>query len=382
MSSPSSPLASEEYGSGHTPIPPGRRRFGRGRIWLTLVLLALIVALASIAGQWLNNRQHSMQPGRPLSYPQTHLHTVALSARPGVVYLGTHYGIFTSTDGGHSWPQDQGDLNTSMITSIAVSPDNPNLVAILAVPTSGLSGHMGIYVSANAGKSWRSTAPTGLATTAYPYTIQSALGAAGHFYVFFSYAGWFETQDLGQHWHPITDNTLANVQAPSLLTDPTNPAHLLMGGDLGLFETRDDGLRWQQIKGVNGNVLSLVATVPTGDTPRAILVATDQGLYRWLDQPNGQRQIAQITGLPTSSSPTRMVMSVDGSELYALFGNDLYFSSDQGTTWTHRWHFTRGDLVSLDLNPTNARELLAGFYSPALVLISTDAGNSWQTLTS
>lgn len=346
-----------------------------------LALLAVIVALASIAGQWLNSRQHSMIPGRPLSYPQTHLHTVALSTRPGVVYLGTHYGIFTSTDGGHTWPQSQGELNTSMITSIAVSPSNPNLIAVLAVPTSGLSGHMGIYVSSNAGKSWNSTAPTGLATTAYPYTIQSGLGAGGHFYAFFSYSGWFETQDLGQHWHPITDNTLANIQAPSLLTDPADPAHLLIGGDLGLFETRDDGQHWQQIKGVSGNVLTLVATVPNGDTPRAILVATDQGLYRWLDKQNGQKQIAQITSLPASSSPTRVVMNPDGSALYALFGSDLWSSADQGATWTHRWHFTRGDLVSLDLSTTNSRELLAGFYSPALVLISTDAGNSWQILT-
>lgn len=322
-----------------------------------------------------------MVPGRPLSYPQTHLHTVMLGSRPGMVYLGTHYGLFTSTDGGRSWPQSQGDLNTSMITAIAVSPSNPDLMAVLAVPTSGLGKPLGIYVSSNAGKSWSFSAPAGLSATAYPYTIQSSVGASGHFYAFFSYAGWFETQDLGQHWHPITSNTLANIQTPSLLSDPTDPAHLWMGGDLGLFETRDDGQNWQQIKDVSGNVFSLTATASTGNTPRTIFAATDQGLYRWQDTQNNQRQITHVTGLPASSPPTRVVISADGSLLYALSGSQLWFSADQGATWTQRWHFTRGDLVALVLNPTNPRELLAGFYSPALVLISTDAGSSWQTLT-
>lgn len=346
-----------------------------------LALFAIIVALALGAGQWLSRRQNSMLPGRPLSYPQTHLHTVILSPRTGVVYLGTHYGLFTSTDGGHTWPQSQGDLATSMITSIAVSPNNPDLLAVLAVPTSGLSRQMGIYVSANAGKSWSFSTPAGLPATAYPYTIQSAAGAHGHFYVFFSYAGWFETQDLGQHWYSITSSPLTNIQAPSLLTDPTDPAHLLMGGDQGLFETRNDGQSWRQIKGVSGNVTSLVGTNPAGNTPRTVLVATDQGLYRWQDTRSGQVQIAQMSGLPTSSPPTRMVLSTDGSALYGMFGSDLWFSADRGTTWARRWHFARGDLVSLALNPAHPRELLAGFYAPALVLISTDAGTSWQTLT-
>jgi hypothetical protein len=38
-------------------------------------------------------------------------------------------------------------------------------------------------------------------------------------------------------------------------------------------------------------------------------------------------------------------------------------------------------MSALALNPHNPRELLAGFFWPGLVLISTNAGTSWQTLT-
>jgi photosystem II stability/assembly factor-like uncharacterized protein len=362
-------------------MPPTRGRSKRWRTFLTLAVMAVAVVLALLAGQWWSGRQNSMVPGRPLSYPQTHLHTMVLSPRDGVVYLGTHYGLFTSVDGGRTWPQSQGALSTSMVTAVAVSPSQPDDLAVLAVPNSGVGRQPGIYISADGGKNWSFTAPAGLSSTAYPYTIQSAPGAGGHFYVFFSYAGWFETQDLGQHWHPVTNGSLANILAPSLLSDPSNPAHLLMGGDMGLFETRDDGQNWQKVRGVSGTVFALVATAPAGSTARSVLVSTDQGLYRWQDSQDSQISITRLPALPATSSPMRLAVSADGSSLYALFGSDLWFSADLGTTWTRRWHFTRGDLVSLVLNPENARELLAGFYAPALVQISTDAGNSWQTLT-
>ncbi len=79
-----------------------------------------------------------MVAGRLLASQETHLHTVVWSSRPGVVYLGTHFGLFTSVDGGHTWPQHQGELNTTMVTSVAVSPTNPDLLAVLAVPTGGI----------------------------------------------------------------------------------------------------------------------------------------------------------------------------------------------------------------------------------------------------
>jgi hypothetical protein len=67
--------------------------------------------------------------------------------------------------------------------------------------------------------------------------------------------------------------------------------------------------------------------------------------------------------------------------LYALAGPDLWFSNNQGISWSKRWHFTRSDLTTLVINPTRPTELLAGFFSPGLVLISNDAGKTWQTLT-
>src|SRR6266513_3881053 len=98
-----------------------------------ILVIGLIIMGVVVAWQLLNAYNNSTDPtvaGRPLSNPHTHLHTVALGGRPGVVYLGTHYGMFTSTDDGRTWPQPRGILNTMMITTIAASLSNPNMLAV------------------------------------------------------------------------------------------------------------------------------------------------------------------------------------------------------------------------------------------------------------
>lgn len=349
----------------------------RKRLLRILVPVFLVVIIV-IAWLLLNQNANSTDPavaGRPLSNPHTHLHTVALGVRPGVVYLGTHYGMFTSTDGGRTWPQPRGVLNTKMITTIAASPTNPNMLAVTAVPVSGVGQQLGTYFSSDGGNSWQAHNPPGLSLSAYPYTIVAGPASGGQFFAFFSNAGWFETRDIGAHWHSITNSTLSNMQTPSLLTDPTDPNHLLLGGDQGLYESHDDGNHWNHITAVKGNVYSIVAS---NTTPRTIFCATDQGIYRWQDN---SAQITQPTDLPMAGPPTRLAIDATGKALYGLSGQDLWYSADSGTTWQHRWHFDRGDLISLIVDPLQPGHLYAGFFLPAEVLYSTNGGSSWQILT-
>jgi len=363
--SPSPPTAKKA-------TPATRRRF------LRPLMVVVLIAAVLIGWQLINNSINSTNPssaGRPLSNPHTHLHTVALGGRPGVLYLGTHFGMFTSTDGGHTWPQPHGVLDTMMITVIAVSPANPDVLGVMAIPVSGVGVQSGIYFSKDGGTTWHASAPGGLPASAYPYTIKVGTAGEGQFYAFYNYAGWFETRDLGAHWYPITSGTLSNMQTPSLLTDPADPKHLLLGGDQGLYESRDDGSHWNRSATVKGNVYSIAAS---NSTPRLVFCATDQGIYRWYA---GSTQMTQLTNLPMAAPPTRLVSDATGRALYALAGQDLWFSVDSGTTWKHRWHFDRGDLIALVVDPKHPGHLYAGFFLPAEVLYSTDDGSSWRILT-
>lgn len=343
-----------------------------------ILVIGLIIIAVVVAWQALNAYNNSTDPtvaGRPLSNPHTHLHTVALGERPGVLYLGTHYGLFTSTDSGHTWPQSHGTLSNYMVTSIAVSPTNPNVLALIVIPTSGLGQQSGIAFSRDNGTSWQISTPSGLSSSAYPYSVKAGTGSSGQFYAYYFDAGWLETRDLGKHWYPITRGTLSSMQTSSLLTDSNNPNHLFLGGDQGLFESHDDGSHWLHISDIEGNVLSIIAT---NSTPRILYCATDQGFYHWQE---GSTQIKQITHLPMTTPLTRLMIDKTGKELYGLSGQDLWFSSDNGSSWVHRWHFDRGDLISLVVDPLNPHTLYAGFFLPPKVVYSTGGGSSWQTLT-
>ncbi len=341
-----------------------------------------VVLISGIVIAWqflatLNNSTGPTVAGRPLSNPHTHLHTVALGGRPGVLYLGTHYGLFTSTDGGRTWPQPQGILNQDMVTAIAVSPSNPNVLALLVIPTS-IGAPSGVAFSSNGGVNWQVRVPAGLSLSAYPYTLQAGSGGSSQFYVFYHNAGWFETRDLGMHWYPITSRALSAMQTPSLLTDPAAPDHLFLGGDQGLFESDDDGHHWNHLPSVQGSVLSLAAS---STSPRLIFCATDQGVYRWREGSTPGAQTTRIIPLPRATPLTHLATDPAGRLLYGLSGQNLWFSVDSGTTWQRRWLFDRGDLVSLLVDPLHPQHLYAGFFLPAAILESTDAGHSWHILT-
>ncbi|MFL5666072.1 MAG: hypothetical protein ACJ8BW_32700 [Ktedonobacteraceae bacterium] len=346
---------------------------------LQLLLLVLLIIPVVVVWQMLNNRLNSTDPtvaGRPLSNGQTHLHTIAFGATSDTVYLGTHYGFFSSHDGGRTWPQQRGTLNNLMILNIAVSPNNSRVLAVIGQPTSGLGNQGGIYFSSDEGNTWQlGNTPANLSPSAYLFTIQAGTANAGHFYAFYEFAGWYETRDMGAHWRAITSGTLSGMQTPSLLTDPKDPNHLLLGGDQGLYETRDDGHTWNQVSAVRGKVLNLVASKTA---PSMIYCTTDQGIYRWR---TGSPQITPITNLPLPNPPGRLATDAGGNVVYALSGPDLWYSSNGGLNWQHRWQFDRGDLISFLVDPLRPQHLIAGFFMPGRVLTSSDGGNSWQTLT-
>jgi photosystem II stability/assembly factor-like uncharacterized protein len=361
-----------------TPSPEPRPRQSLLQKRPGQALFILFVAAAAIAG-WLllNHTVNSTDPtvaGRPLSNLHIHLHTVALGTRPGTLYLGTHYGLFTSTDGGKTWPQPRGVLNNMMITAIAASPVNPNVIAVIAIPVSGVGAQSGVSISQDGGNTWDARSPGGLPATAYPYTVKAG-SIEGQFYAFYNYAGWYETRDMGNHWYAITGNPLSNMQTPSLLTDPSNPNHLWLGGDQGLYETRDDGKQWSSIAAIKGNVTTIVASTTA---PRSIYCLTDQGIFRWTE---GESQITQLSHLPMPSLPSRLVADATGQALYALSGQDIWFSADGGLNWVQRSHFDRGDIIAFIVDPIHPDHLFAGFFMPAAVLSSIDGSQTWQTLT-
>ena len=361
---PTAPVTDEQ---GQTNPNRGRR--------LLIILLVFVIVVVLVGLQVVNTRGNKTDPtvaGRPLSNTQTHLHTVAVGSRPGTLYLGTHYGIFTSTDNGRTWPQTRGVLNTLMVTTIATSPSDANMLALIGIPSVTGGAAAGTYFSQDGGTNWTLRNPPNLSQEAYPYTIKASAANDQHFYVYYLYAGWFETRDMGRHWRSFAQGNLTNMQTPSLLTFANDPNHLLLGGDQGLFESRDDGQTWHTLTAIQGNVYSLVSSQTA---PVTIFCATDQGLFTWKD---GAKQMRQLPGTTIFS---RLAVDATGRILYGLAGRSILYSQDGGITWTARKQFQRGDLTAFLIDPRQAGKLYIGFFLPAQVVYTTDSGKNWRILT-
>jgi photosystem II stability/assembly factor-like uncharacterized protein len=348
-------------------------------LWLAALGVVALLILVEVGYQLWKSSPAATAPsvaGRPLSNPQTHLHVIALGDAPGMVYLGTHFGLFWSTDGGRTWPQPQGALPGLMITSIAANPVDADALAVVGLSNVGDASQNGLYLSQDAGKTWRMSSPSlpssGLGSPISPYFVKAGADA-GRWYVVFVGAGLYETRDDGAHWALLTPPTLANALITSLLIDPTGAGHLLLGTDAGLYQTVDDGGHWDAVAEVQQSVQAL-AVLPTA--PETILCATSAGLWRSTD---GGLHFQSLAG----SSLSRLAVAGTQNEmLYGVSGQQLWRSSDAGSHWTIAARLDRSDLTALVGDPDNAQKLYAGYFFPPAVFSSQDAGSSWQVVTS
>ncbi|MBI3193617.1 MAG: T9SS type A sorting domain-containing protein [Ignavibacteriae bacterium] len=124
-----------------------------------------------------------------------------------IIYVGTsgwsgvRSRVMISTNGGGNWAQhDQIPLPNREVSSIAIDPLNANRAYV------GYSGY-----------------GTGTATT-------------GHVYM---------TTNRGSNWSNISGN-LPDIPVNSMVIDPKQLTHVIIGTDLGVFETTNGGTTWSQ----------------------------------------------------------------------------------------------------------------------------------------
>jgi hypothetical protein len=111
-----------------------------------------------------------------------------------VIYTGSRQGqVRVSTNGGSTWTNINGVVPNRVITSITVSPIDPNLVYLT------VSGY-----------------------------------ASGHI---------FRTTNGGSNWFDISNN-LPNIPTNAFLIDPLTPTTLYAGTDIGVFRSTDNGANW------------------------------------------------------------------------------------------------------------------------------------------
>ncbi len=354
--------------------------FVRARPWVGIIAGVVVVALITV-GIHAANQPIGTDPtvaGRPLSNPDQHLHTLAIDpVHPGIIYLGSHYGLFTSMDDGKSWPQGHGALHTLMITYLATSPLGQGVIGVVGIdPGGGNFGSNGIFLTQDGGKHWtRAKDPAGMPIDTQRYLVVP--GTRAHqWYAVYTGFGLYRSDDEGQSWH-LLHAAVAREAQHVLWLNPANPQQLLLGTTSGLQLSLDAGATWANVAGVTGGVYSIQSSPAS---TQGVYVSGERGVFHSAD---GGRTFTQVSGNVTDATFARLAVSAQhATVLYGLVGHQVWGSHDGGGTWQQLVTLQTSSPSALLVAPDNDQHLYVGFYSPAIVIESLDGGKTWRQIAS
>ncbi len=220
----------------------------------------------------------------------------------GVVALAVVLALTVFRGGGSSGGQKSAGL-----------PETPDYHSLLVNPSSSqklmLGTHVGLYVSSDGGRHWRFEALSGDDAMNLARPAGATVWLAGH-QVF------MKSGDGGATWSDVRPARLPSLDIHGFAVDPVNPKTLYAAvAGQGLYRSRDGGRSFSLASDqVGGNVMALAALpdgrILAGDMQQGLLESSDGGAS-WK-----QRLRAQVMGLAVNpSDPKRLLATGAGIAL-------------------------------------------------------------------
>jgi len=327
-------------------------------------------------------------------------------SRPLEYYFGAvGGGLWKTTDGGTTWkPVTDGQLASSSVGAIAVSPSNPDVVYI-GMGETELRGNImqgdGVYKSVDAGKTWKKV---GLANTQAIARVRVDpsnpdivyVAALGHPYGPNPERGVFRSTDGGQNWQKILYRD-DHTGAVDLTLDPNDPKTLYAalwevyrtpwmlndgGQGSGFFKSTDGGDHWTEItqnKGLPAGIIGKIGiAVSKADSKRvyAVVESNQDGLYRSDDAGETWSLISQDRRVLQRAFYFHRIYA-DPKEKDTIYAMDVAFlkSTDGGKTWKPLTTLPHGDHHDLWIDPNNNQRMINSNDSGGTVTVS--GGATW-----
>lgn len=318
---------------------------------------------------------------------------------PTTLYAGTQHGIFRSLDAGESWHPVNDGLAHTRVVALTADPQRPaTLFTCVAHPDADSGCHL--FKTTNRGGAWRLVS-VGLTR----FQLRALLIDPRDPTVLYAgtAAGILKSTDGGTRWVAASSG-LSTYDILSVVVDPKTPGILYGRTDRTLFKSANGGRTWRRLDvGEAGPHLSGLAIDPRTPTTLYLgtagtLDAAGRGVFKSVD--GGLTWRTVTTGL-TSLSLSVSALAIDPrtpTTIYAALRRrpgqvpesdaGVLKSIDGGETWRFTWIGSRdSSIVGLVVDPQVPTTIYAAAGagprpdSKGGILKSTDAGETWRTLT-
>ncbi len=302
--------------NGRAVQAPTRQQPGSSRPWLSalagagaVAVLALLVGVAVTRSNGGSGAPTAprVAPGLP-DTPDYHSLVVSPTNAKALL-LGTHYGLYRSTDGGRTWASDA-----------LGGQDAMNLVRPSG-QTLWVAGHMVLAKSVDGGKTWRDVRPAGLPGLDV-HGFASDPRNSRTLYAAIAGTGLYRSTDGGNSFSVVSTDVGPAVMALAVMRDGR-----ILAGDMqqGLMISRDGGRTWA--RNLRAQLMGL-ALNPTD--PKRIL-ASGPGVSL---STNGGGNWKRVLDIPDGGGPVAWSQSNPKIAYVVGFDRTLYRSTDSGRTWS------------------------------------------------
>jgi hypothetical protein len=241
-----------------------------------------------------------------------------LVAQAAVVSVNVDGSILNGTNGSGIYKavaRDSVWISTGLQVSSATAFRATSNGAFIISTLNGFTDGGGCYITTDNGNSWQITGLTG-------YRLQSLEKQATGTFIAGGPDGIFRSTDNGVNWSPLITGANPN-QLAAIIAGVPNYFFAAIG-PTGVFRSYDDGVSWST-SGLTG----IPITSLSSDAGGSIYACTPQGLYRTTNNGVPWTQLPITSGIDTAVSFIRA-----GSRLIAATNAFIYYSNDEGATWT------------------------------------------------
>ena len=309
----------------------------------------------------------------------------ALAASPDgeTVLLGIDVaGIYRSTDPGLHWEPSNIGYSPRGCAALVFDPNFPNRVLAVGANSSP-AAHHGIYLSTDAGVSWRSVLPANIAAlqemreqlvfdprvkgadrTRVAYWSRIAKDGATWGTVE-NHPAIYKTEDGGETWRELPDSApyaggILRFSHGSLLT--TTPT--------AIVESRDGGTTWSDLVKVEATGLDVApdGTLAYGTKDAVFVRVPGAKAFTKVDAPSAGGTLRNLKISPLDAK--RMVLWSEGEN----YSWPRFFTADGGRTWRESKKDATGAFL-----PDNARQGLFA-WDPKDAARLYSIGGDWPTL--